>query len=159
MTRLSSPAIAALARANDLAGPDVVTAIATALAASGGDAAYHHVVRPGPAADYRGLWGLDVVDWPEYAGADLFHPEVAARICAQLVRNVGAWTWCPSYRAAAHRRHVEAATPAASMLPGPQRHDTDIIGDVLEPDLARTRARLAVLTDRTRFHAQEMRSR
>lgn len=123
MTRLSDPELAELARRNDLGGDDVERAIACAIAASDGDPAYHHVVWPGPVADYRGLYGLDVVDWPEYEGADLAHPAVAATVAAELVRETGGWSWCPAYRSGRASHYLERAAPAASVIPGPHRYD------------------------------------
>lgn len=125
MTRLSDAEIGAFARACGLGGQSVIDAIACAIAASDGNPAYHHQVYPGPVADYRGLYGLDVTEHPDYADVDLFHPGEATRVAAALREATGGWRWCPAYRSGRSAEYLERATPASSMLAGRPRVPSD----------------------------------
>lgn len=143
MTRLSDPELADLARRRDLSGDDVQRAVATALATSAGDPAYHHLVTPGPVADYRGLWGLDVVARPGFADMDLHHPEEAADAMADLVHSTGGFGWCAAYRSGRSAHYLDRAAPAASMLPGRHRDDEPMAGGPLRAMGSDLRAQIA----------------
>lgn len=147
MIRLTDPQLADLARRNGLGAGDLITAVACAIAASDGDPAYHHVVLPGPVADYRGLWGLDVVEYPVWETLDLFHPERAAWAAGVLCKESGGWSWCPAYRSGRASHYLERATPAASMLPGPGRPTSDIAYGYTHPQVVAYRARLAEMAE------------
>lgn len=79
-----------------LRGDDLATATALALRISGGDDAYVWRVDPGPLIDQRGLWGIDVVRFPQYAADDLTRPSVASRVMAALYGSSSPrWSWSP----------------------------------------------------------------
>lgn len=147
MIRLTDPQLADLARRNGLGGPDLITAVACAIASSDGDPAYHHAVLPGPVADYRGLWGVDVVQFPDLADRDLFHPETAAIAMASMRAETKGFWWCPAYRSGRASHYLERATPAASMLPGKGRPTSDIAYGYTHPQVVAYRARLAEMAD------------
>lgn len=101
--------LATIARGAGFAGDGLVDAIACALAASGARPNFEHRVGFGPAAHYRGLWGLDVTDWPEYADHELDNPYTAAQVAHELTTATAGWRWCPAYRSSASGAFLERA--------------------------------------------------
>lgn len=59
-------------------------AVALALATSSGDDLYHDVAWPGPSHDARGLFGIDVARYGQFAGEDLFDPRRNCRVAYAL---------------------------------------------------------------------------
>lgn len=116
MSILSDAQIGHVCRKAGFVGPGLVTAIGTALAASGGVPSYTHPVWPGPVAHYRGLWGLDTVERPEYADMALDNPYTAARVAYELTKR-GDFGWCPVWRAGTDRWYAPRARAAAADLP------------------------------------------
>jgi hypothetical protein len=77
---------------------DWTTALALVIACSGCDNLYRDVADPGPSVDARGLFGLDVVRFPDLAGVDLFDPRSNCHAARTLhVAADGGWGWagCP----------------------------------------------------------------
>lgn len=69
-------------------------ATALALATSGGDDLYRDVAWPGPAVDRRGLFGIDVVRFGQYAADDLLNPATNAKVALALTRSCdGLFDW------------------------------------------------------------------
>lgn len=118
MTTLTDPMLAEVTRKGGFVWPDLSTAIACAMATSGGIPAYTHAVWPGPVARYEGLWGLDTVQWPRYATRDLTNPYTAARAAHELTEKTGDFGWCPVYRTGIWRHYADRATVAGGLLPG-----------------------------------------
>lgn len=116
MTTLTDPMIGDVCRHAGFVGPELVTAIATALASSGGVPSYRHEIWPGPAARYEGLWGLDTVQWPDHAARPLDNPYEAARAARELTDR-GDFSWCPAWRAGTDRAYEGRARAAAGRLP------------------------------------------
>lgn len=74
-------------------------AVALAWATSGGYDGYHHSAGEPPGYDYRGLWGIDVVEWASYGYRDLYDPRQCARVAAALTRDHGdTLRWSPVWR-------------------------------------------------------------
>lgn len=117
MSTLTDVQVADVARKAGFVGPQLVTSIATALAASGAIPSYDHAIWPGPVAHYKGLWGLDVVEWPDYAGRELTNPYTAARAAYELTQR-GDFSWCPTWRAGTDRWYETRARNVAGRLPG-----------------------------------------
>lgn len=139
MTTLSDSEIAQICRDAGFGRPDLITAIACARVASGGVPAYEHVVWPGPVAHYRGLWGVDTIEWPRLAGRPLEDPHVAARAAYELTEEHG-FDWCPTFRAGHHVHHESAAALGATMLPTWHRDPDHILVPRLHAALSKRMA-------------------
>jgi len=116
---LNGPLLHDCARGAGFRGGALVTAIAVAYGASGGVPSYDHATGPGNSTHYRGLWGLDVGEYPLYALCELENPHVAASIAHELCELHGGWRWNAAWRANAHVPYLETAATAATMFPGP----------------------------------------
>jgi hypothetical protein len=117
--RWSAYGVAGFARAAGFVGMDLVDAVALALATSHGDDAYHHVSEPGPTVDERGLWGIDVVQYPGLAQRDLFDPAVNAGAAMMLAHTAeGPFNWSPVWRAGVPTDCFAAATGAVAQRSG-----------------------------------------
>lgn len=119
---LSDTHIADICRRAGFFGEHLVTAIACALAASGGKPNYDHRIDPGPVAHYKGLWGLDVIDWPEHAITALDDPHTAAAVAHELVDDTGGWGWCPAWRSGASDVMLPRARVAHTVYAATEQH-------------------------------------
>lgn len=126
MTTLSAVHIADLCRRVGFGRPALYTAIATALATSGGNQAYEHAIYPGPVALYKGLWGVDLCEHGEYVGENLADPQRATEAAYDLTQEHGGFGWCPAYRSGAYVHHLDRAMTASSMIPKPAPQHTAI---------------------------------
>lgn len=116
MSRLTDPMLGEIARKSGFTGDHLTTAVAVSIAASGGNPGYDHPVWPGPVAHYKGLYGLDVCQWPDIPADDLHSPWVAGKLAYELTKRYG-WGWNPTARAGTHYPYLERAAVAAGMLP------------------------------------------
>jgi hypothetical protein len=116
--QLSDVRLADLCRRTGFTRPDLYTAVAAAVATSGGRPGYEHAVYPGPVAVYKGLWGVDLCEWPDALGLDLSDPWEAAQTALDLTHECSGWGWCPAVRTGAHARYLDRAVTASSMMPG-----------------------------------------
>ena len=114
--RWDAPAIASFARQGGIPEHEIATAIALALATSGGIATYDHVAGIPGAGRYVGLWGIDTDRWPEYADADLHVPQMNAWAAGDLYEHAGGWEWSPVFVAGTHRPHLHDAGVARSRV-------------------------------------------
>jgi lysozyme-like protein len=74
----------------------LIEAAAVAFATSQGEDTYHREVMPGPVEDEQGLWGIDLVRWPEYVQLNLYDPNVNARCARAIYLESGrTWDWSP----------------------------------------------------------------
>lgn len=129
---LSDTHVADLCRRAGFFGDDLVTAIACAAAASGNRPNFDHRIDPGPVAHYKGLYGLDVIDWPEYATHELENPHVAVAVAHELVKSTDGWRWCPAYRSGAYATTLPRARVAHTIYATTEPHlDVDVSGPVL----------------------------
>lgn len=115
---LSVDQITALAAAAGFAGPDLVTAVAIALAESGGNPqAYNPEVSAGAAAGQGsyGLWQIYLAAHPQYSAASLIQPDYNAAAAFQLYQQAGdsfqQWT---TYRSGAYQAYVPSAEASAA---------------------------------------------
>lgn len=108
--------IARYARGAGFVGDDVGDAVALALATSHGEANYN--VRAGVvgAGHWKGLWGVDVDRYGQWAGHDLYAPQVAALAARGLTVEFDGWSWSPVWRAGAHVAYRAHASSASSNL-------------------------------------------
>jgi hypothetical protein len=91
------------------AGDDITTAVAVALATSGGlDTFEHRNGAPG-SGRYVGLWGIDTDAHPAYAAIELHVPVVNAHAARSLCGAYGGWSWSPVWRAGHWRAYVDHA--------------------------------------------------
>lgn len=118
MSALDAVQLADICRHAGFTRDQIPGAVATALASSGGLAHYRYTVWPGPIADYRGLWALDVVRYPQYAGRPLDTPLPAARTARDACDEMGGWSWCGAWRTGKHLPYMTHAATAATMWPG-----------------------------------------
>ncbi len=120
-------------------GEDAVTAVALALAASGGDPTLG-----GPDGESLGQWGvglwqLSVLRYPGVAKYDLTIPHVAARAAhALFLVTEGLWDWCPAWPGELYQEYVSRARAAVAT---PSR--TAPIGDSPPADVERGAAATA----------------
>lgn len=119
---LTDATLADICRRAGFAGDGTVDAIACALAASGAQPNFEVRTGFGPAAHYRGLWGVDVVDWPEYADHELDNPYAAAQVAHELTTATRGWRWCPAYRSGASGAFLGRARTSALAIPRNEPH-------------------------------------
>lgn len=131
MSRLTDLQLADVIRSTGWPAPMVTPAVAIALAASDGRASYRHVIDPGPSAHYVGLFGLDVVEFPQHAGADLTNPYTASKVAWELTEKRQGFGWCPAWRSGAYAPFVERATAVASRMPTHETENVVIVTDTL----------------------------
>ena len=123
-------------------GDAAVTAVALALAASGGDAALG-----GPSDDDLGAWGVglwqvSMLRYPGLAKFDLTDPLTAARSAHALWHATGhLWDWCPAWSG---ERHLEFEGRARAAVAAPSR--VTAIGDTPPADDVRSAAATATST-------------
>ncbi len=150
MTTLADPMVADIARKAGFVQPALPVAIACALAASGAIPAFDHPIWPGPIAHYRGLWGVDTVEWPDSAGADLANPYVAAAWARAHTQAAGGFGWCPTYRSGAYLPYMARGRVASGMLPGLGHDTTPVASEIhrrsTEMDLRALSATVAAVT-------------
>lgn len=80
-TKLQIPQLIALAQNAGFQGDDLITAVAVALAESGGDPSAYNPERAAGAAQGKGsfgLWQIYISAHPEFAGSNLFDPQTNA---------------------------------------------------------------------------------
>lgn len=117
-----APALCGFAESAGFVPADVPTAVAVALAASGGDDAY--VARPwaGSLAVHVGLWQLEVTTSDVDATAVLLDPYRNAQAALAAFEDAGAsWAWCDGWKGCRWVGFLPAATRAAR---APARSDT-----------------------------------
>lgn len=95
-------------------GDEQRTAVAVAVATSGGIASYDFTAGAPGAGHWIGLWGIDVDRWPDYATRDLHVPQEAATAAWELCRDHGGWSWSGEWRAGTHLHHFDAAGAACT---------------------------------------------
>lgn len=129
------------------------TALALVLTCSRGDSLWHDVAWPGPSVDQRGLFGLDVVRFPELADTDLFDPRSNCHAAYTLHVAAGddwGWAGCPVPSTTS-----EAFTEAkAAVRAGPQAQtlaESAARAGLTGPALQTARA-LAGMSDYVRSH-------
>jgi hypothetical protein len=116
MTALSDAQIGHVCRTAGFFGDELTNAVAVAIATSGGCPGYDHPVWPGPVAHYKGLFGVDTVQWPQVAGSELHSPWVAADVAYELTKRYG-WGWNATARAGNHHHYLERAMVSANVTP------------------------------------------
>jgi len=91
------PALAGFASRAGFPARLVASAVAWAWHLSRGDDHYRLTIGEPPALDDLGLWGIDLVRFPEYLNRDLFDPRQNARIAAKLTHDHGdTFAWADS---------------------------------------------------------------
>lgn len=110
----NGPALAQLARDAGFDRDHLPTAIACALASSGGIPTYRHDIGIPGTGRLRGLWALDIDHYHQYADTDLYVPTVAATVAHTLTVETGGWDWCAAYRTDVHAHWLDHASTAAT---------------------------------------------
>jgi hypothetical protein len=118
MTQLSAVELADLARRVGFGRPDLHAIVAAALVTSHGNPDFEHAIYPGPVAVYKGLYGVDLCEWPELLGVDLADPWEATQMALELTHECSGLQWCPAVRSGKFTRALDVATVASSMVPG-----------------------------------------
>lgn len=122
---LGIPQLVVLAGNAGFSGSDLVTAVAVALAESGGNPqAYNPETKAGAPQGYGsfGLWQIYLKSHPEFAGSNLFDPQTNASAAFSVYRGAGGsfgpWSTFKSGAYLAHADAVnQAIAPAASVPP------------------------------------------
>lgn len=121
MTRWAMPALVGFARGAGWRKADAITAGALAMASSRGEDSYRHVAWPGPLADERGLWAIDVALVELDDAVNLYDPATCAAVAHALWRATdGSWDWSAVWRAGVGSEYVQAAREAWSGSRTPQ---------------------------------------
>jgi hypothetical protein len=126
VTPLSAVELADLARRVGFARPDLHTVVAAALVTSRGRPDYDHAIYPGPVAVYKGLYGVDLCEWPELLGVDLADPWEATQTALDLTHECSGLQWCPAVRSGKYTRALAAAMVASSMVPGAELRPSEM---------------------------------
>jgi hypothetical protein len=113
--------IARFARDGGFHENNIRDAVAVALATSGGNDTYDVAAHTPGAGHWKGLWGVDVDRYPEYAEMDLHTPKVAAQVAYELCREHDGWTWSPAAVAGIHGSHIAQAATARTRTYDSQR--------------------------------------
>lgn len=117
MSYWAGRSIAAFAKGAGFFGDDVKTAVAIALAASGGYDHYDvHAGVPG-AGHWQGLWAIDTDLWPEHAHLDLHDPwrNAEAAYASTIMGN--GFGWSAVYRNNVYRMQLAHAATETSYQP------------------------------------------
>jgi len=121
MAKLAIPQLIGLASGAGFSGDDLVTAVAIALAESGGDPQAYNPEQSAGAAQGRGsfgLWQIYLTAHPEFAGQNLLDPQVNAAAAYAVYSAAGAsfrpWS---TFESGAYEANVAAVTQALSSNP------------------------------------------
>jgi hypothetical protein len=113
--RLSASDIAGYASGAGFQGNDLVTAVAIALAESGGDPNAHGDTNIGSGTGSVGLWQINLDSHPEYANVNLYDPSenaaAAFSIYTQRGRSFTAWS---TYTGGQYQSFLEQANGGVS---------------------------------------------
>lgn len=91
------------------------TAAAVALAESSGNPTNRY--NPGPQEDSRGLWQINIVPTanPQYAGTDLYNPDLNAKAAIALSGNGANWHPWTTFTSGRYLSFLSSAAPAATV--------------------------------------------
>lgn len=113
MTTWAPAAIVGFATQAGWQGPDLVVAVAVALAASGGADHALETYPHGTPRQTRGLWAVDVDQVADDVAATLYDPRANAKAAYGLWEANGhSFEWSPAYRSGGWRTYVDAAEQA-----------------------------------------------
>lgn len=99
--------------------PDLTTAVAIAIVASGGDSTRQHVFGPPGCGRQVGLWAIDPERWPEVASYDLTNPQDNAAAAYALTVARSGFDWSPYWRTGAFRTYIPHAALHTARRPRP----------------------------------------
>jgi Lysozyme like domain len=113
---LNIPQLVMLAGNAGFSGTDLVTAVAVALAESGGNPqAYNPERQAGAAQGFGsfGLWQIYLQAHPEFSGSNLFDPQTNASAAFSVYRGAGG-TFAPwsTFKSGAYLAHADAVSQA-----------------------------------------------
>ena len=111
---LSSRNIATVAAAAGFRGADLQTAVAVALAESGGNPSAHALTSR---EDSRGLWQINVRAHPEFTSANLYDPATNARAAKAVLAKQG-WRAWSTFTTGRFLLFMPTAGAATRSLPG-----------------------------------------
>jgi len=98
--------------------------VACALATSGGHDNYELTAGVPGSGHWKGLWGLNVDRWAEYAELDLYDPRAAAAAAYRLTARTSSLRWCPAFDSGQWKGYVPHVTGQLSFAPfGEAQHD------------------------------------
>lgn len=130
--RWDDGSIVGFARRANFAGGQLDTAIAVALATSGGDDAYEYTPIFGPRHHWVGMWGIDVLAYPQFDASLMRNPVYCAEAAYYLTRlNNQGWVWSQAFTSGAYKRYAAEAV-AAETAPSPAQYGFALGGDDLD---------------------------
>lgn len=132
--------LAAIARTAGFIERDIPTAVATALASSKGDPAYSARAGVPGAGWWRGLWAINVDQYPNLGETTFATPEAQADAALWLCKQCGGWSWNDAYNNGTHEQHMAGAATAATDLYKPGSVGTPVRVYDLHGNLAMLRA-------------------
>lgn len=113
--KLAIPQLVALASGAGFTGPDLVTAVAIALAESGGNPqAYNPERMAGAAQGYGsfGLWQIYLQAHPEFSSLNLFDPQTNASAAYAVYSGAGGFSPWSTYKSGAYQTYAAAVQQA-----------------------------------------------
>ena len=138
--------IGTVARAAGFHGGDLTTAVACALASSGGNPAYDVAAGLAGAGRWRGLWAINVDRVAGLTDQSFADPYTDAEAARWLTRTSGGFDWNDAYRAGRHDPYMALSATALTDRMKPRS-----IPNPVAP-LAPAAIRRARLADRAAAH-------
>src|ERR1700686_2591824 len=109
---LAIPQLAALASGAGFSGEDLMTAVAIALAESGGDPQAYDPERAAGTSQGNGsfgLWQIYLAAHPEFAGMNLFDPQTNANAAFSVYSQAGGFSPWSAFKSGAYVAYMDAA--------------------------------------------------
>jgi hypothetical protein len=113
----SVPNVATYARQAGFAGNDLVTAVAVALAESGGNARAYNPEKQAGTPDGKGsygLWQIYLNAHPEFTNQDLYDPQTNANAAYSVYSKAGGFFPWSTYNSGAYQAQLGVATSQLS---------------------------------------------
>lgn len=130
--RWDDPSIAGFAYRAGFRSGDQATAVAIALATSGGDDAYEYSPLFGPRHHWVGLWGVDILEFPQFDASLMRNPVYCAEAAYFIWAATGtSWAWSQAFTSGAYKRYAAEGAFATS-LPSATQYGFAVAGDDLD---------------------------
>lgn len=135
--KLDISQLTSLAASAGFSGADLATAVAVALAESGGDPqAYNPEVHAGAAQGYGsfGLWQIYLQAHPEFSGLNLFDPQANASAAFSVYSRAGGFSPWATYKEGTYLAFIGSVQQAIASSGRPSS-DAVVVADGSMPDV------------------------